>query len=135
MIEESFVRLHSHDFVQMAVKSELGQDVDVPLKRRLTDARSHAALMDARKGVGHLSALVVRLREEAVRFDGRTMLQGSDPRLAAQRRLGFLSAVADALVEPAAGTSEIANVRGGARRAGPPGRVSIELEKKPTYAG
>jgi hypothetical protein len=101
MIEESFVRLYAHDFVQMAVKSELGQDVSAPLLRRLGEARSHAALMDARKGAGHLPALITRLRDEACRFDGRTMLKGADPRQAALRRLGFLCAVADTLSTPA----------------------------------
>ena len=99
MIEESFVRLYAHDFVQMAVRSELGQDVQAGLQRRLTEARSHAALMDTRKGGGHLAALVVRLRDEAVRFDGRSYLRGVDPRAAAGRRLIFLSGVADRLAD------------------------------------
>ncbi|WP_420471233.1 hypothetical protein [Brevundimonas sp. FT23042] len=100
MIEESFVRLYAHDFVQMARKSELGQDVDAMLQRRLTEARRHADLMDARKGPGHLAVLASRIRDEAQRFDGRTMLHGADPRHAAQRHLRFLSGVADSLGTP-----------------------------------
>lgn len=100
MIEESFVRLYAHDFIQMAVKSELGQDVDAALQRRLAEARSHAALMDARKGSGHLTALIERIRDEAPRFDGRAMLRGADPSMAAKRRHRFLTKVADALVRP-----------------------------------
>ncbi|WP_312205392.1 hypothetical protein [Brevundimonas sp.] len=99
MIEESFVRLYAHDFIQMAVKSELGQDVDAALQRRLAEARSHAALMDARKGSAHLTALIERIRDEAPRFDGRAMLRGADPSMAAKRRHRFLK-VADALVRP-----------------------------------
>lgn len=105
MIEESFVRLYAHDFVQMARKSELGQDVDAMLQRRLTEVRHHADLMDARKGPGHLAVLASRIRDEAHRFDGRTMLHGADPRHAAQRHLRFLSSVADSLGTPSVAPS------------------------------
>ncbi|MGX1691966.1 hypothetical protein RSD66_01095 [Brevundimonas sp. S1H14] len=100
MIEESFVRLYAQDFVQMAVRSGLGQDVDAALQRRLTEARIHAVVMDDRKSKGHLAALVRRVRDEAGRVDGRAMRYGDDPALAAQRRLRFLSGVAEALNAP-----------------------------------
>jgi hypothetical protein len=101
MIEESFVRLYAHDFVQMAVRSGLGQDVDAALQRRLAEARTHAVLMDDRKSKGHLAALISRVRDEACRVDGRGVRVGEDPAVAARGRLRFLSAVAEALTGPA----------------------------------
>lgn len=100
MIEESFVRLYAHDFVQFAGRSELGQDVDEALVRRVREARSHAVLMDRHKGSDHLAALIVRLRDEAGRFVGRPMLKDADPVAAAGRHKRFLTDVADVLSEP-----------------------------------
>ena len=100
MIEESFVRLYAHDFVQFAGRSELGQDVDDALTRRLREARSHAVLMDRHKGSDHLAALIVRLRDEAGRFVGRPMLKDTDPVAAAERHKRFLLDIADVLSEP-----------------------------------
>ena len=100
MIEESFVRLYAHDFVQFAGRSELGQDVDEALTRRLREARSHAVLMDRHKGSDHLAALIVRLRDEAGRFVGRPMLKDADPVAAADRHKRFLIDIADVLSEP-----------------------------------
>ena len=75
MIEDSYVRLYAHDFVQMAGRSELGQDVQGAVDTRLAAARAHAVIMDARKGPGHLNALVSRLRDLAPEFSGRVMLR------------------------------------------------------------
>ncbi|RZJ39504.1 MAG: hypothetical protein EON87_19810 [Brevundimonas sp.] len=89
MIEESFVRLYAHDFVQFAGRSELGQDVDEALTRRVREARSHAVLMDRHKGSDHLAALIERVRDEAGRFVGRPMLKDTDPAAAAGRHKRF----------------------------------------------
>jgi hypothetical protein len=101
MIEESFIRLYAHDLVQFAGRAELGQEVDAGVDKRMADARSHAVLMDARKGSDHLASLISRLREEAVQFNGRVMLKGTDPEAAALRRRRFLNRVADRLSRPA----------------------------------
>ena len=105
MIEENFIRLYARDFVMLSVKSELGQDVVAQRERKLVDARSHAQVMDARKGSDHLAALTVRVREEATRFDDRGLLAGADPVQAAERRRLFLNGVADELAE--AGDGEV----------------------------
>ena len=97
MIEENFIRLYARDFVMLSVKSELGQDVEAQRDRKVTDARSHSQVMDARKGSDHLAALTARLRQEATRFDDRGLLAGADPAEAAERRRVFLNAVADEL--------------------------------------
>ena len=106
VIEENFIRLYARDFVQLSVKSELGQDVDGALERKMADARNHSGVMDARKGSDHLAALTERLREEADRFDGRGLLAGTDPVAAAERRHGFLNAVADRLAAAPGGEAE-----------------------------
>jgi hypothetical protein len=107
LIVENFIRLYAHDFSQMAGRAEMGQDVDEALARRLRDADTHAQVMDQRKGKGHLTALVARIREEASVFNGRVMRNGADPAEAAARRQAFLSEVADTLEKlRAARTSE-----------------------------
>lgn len=100
MIEENFVRLYAYDFVQMAVRSGLGQDVDAALQRRLAEARTHAVVMDNHKSKGHLAALINRVRDEANRVDSRAVRYGDDPALAAHQRFRFLSGVAQALDAP-----------------------------------
>ena len=97
MIEENFIRLYAHDFSQMAGRAEMGLDVDEAVARRVRDADAHAQMMDQRKGKGHLSALVARIRDEAALFNGRVMRQGADPAEAAERRRVFLANVADTL--------------------------------------
>lgn len=97
MIEDAYVRLYAHDFVQMAGRSELGQDVNAAVEKRLVDARAHAVIMDARKGPGHLEALIRRLRDVAPEFTGRVMLKDANPVQAAERRLVFLTRIADSL--------------------------------------
>ena len=101
MIEESFIRLYAHDFVQFAGRAELGQNVAAGVDRRMAEARSHAVVMDAGKGSDHLACLISRLREEARQFKGRVMLKGSDPHEAALRHRRFLNGVADRLAQPA----------------------------------
>ena len=96
MIEDAYVRLYAHDFVQMAGRSELGQNVQGDVEKRLSDARAHAVIMDDRKTPGHLKALVERLRELAPEFSGRVMLKGANLEDAAERRLVFLNRIADA---------------------------------------
>lgn len=103
MIEENFIRLYARDFVMLSVKSELGQDVGAQRERKMVDARSHAQVMDARKGSDHLAALTERVREEATRFDDRGLLAGTNPVEAAERRRVFLNAVADELAETGEG--------------------------------
>lgn len=100
MIEESFVRLYAHDFVQFAARAELGHEVEPNLTRRLNDARAHSMIMDARKDSGHLAAMETRLHEEASRFTERAMLKGTDPFQAAKRHRAFLTHVADRLSRP-----------------------------------
>ena len=103
MIEENFIRLYARDFVHLSIRAELGYGINAPLDRKLGEARNHAQVMDARKGSNHLAALRVRLREEAIRFDGRGLLAGTDPELAAERRRNFLNGIADQLAEPSEG--------------------------------
>jgi len=111
MIEEAFVRMYAHDFVQFAGRAELGQDVEPGVARRMSEARSHAVLMDARKGADHLASLVSRLRDEAAHFSGRMMLKGTDPEAAARRHRQFLDGVADSLSRPAKGLSAEGSVQ------------------------
>lgn len=101
MIEENFVRLYAHDFLQFAARAELGQDIEPRLSKRLDEARKHCALMTQRKGADYRGALVARLREEASRFVGRPMLKDADPVLAEKRHRQFMSRIADILARPA----------------------------------
>lgn len=102
MIEESFLRMYASDFVAMAARAEQGTDVSEALTKRVGECRSHAELMDRRKGEGHLAALVERLGEESSRFSGRGLPRGDDPAPAAERHRQFLMGVADRLT-PAEG--------------------------------
>ena len=111
MIEDAFIRLYAHDFVQFSGRNELGQDVTAGVAKRMADARSHAEVMDAHKGSDHLASLISRLREEANHFSGRMMLKGADPAEAARRHRRFLNGIADSLsqsveaVPPASGSA------------------------------
>lgn len=71
MIEEGFVRMYAHDFAALAARAEGGSDVEALVRKRIDEARSHAALMDARKGEGHLPAVADRVAHEAEREDVR----------------------------------------------------------------
>lgn len=104
MIEEAFLRMYATDFVHLAARAEQGQDVGDALRRRISETRVHAALMDRRKAAGHLEALVDRLQEEAGRFSGRGLPRGDDPAPAFARHRAFLSDVAARLSEPEAMT-------------------------------
>ncbi|RZJ31483.1 MAG: hypothetical protein EON85_03235 [Brevundimonas sp.] len=97
MIEESFVRLYAHDFVQLAWRSEIGQPVIEPLRRRMDDLRRHSDLMLIRKGADHLTAVIARLRDEAERFNPRMVQKGIDPLDAQKRHRIFLLDVAEQL--------------------------------------
>lgn len=101
MIEESFLRMYASDFVSFAAKAEQGQDVAAAVTRRLGECRSHAELMDRRKGAGHLEAMSERLIGEADRFSGRGLPRDQDPGPAAERHRAFLTGIADALRTPA----------------------------------
>ena len=101
MIEESYVRLYANDFARLAVRAELRPDDADMLPRRIAEARVHAGVMDARKGAGHLEALVTRLRDEARRpaSANRGRLVEEADVLAKRQR--FLNGVADTLSQPA----------------------------------
>lgn len=97
-MEESFVSLYAKDFVRMAARAELRPLEPSVLPKRMAEARVHAHVMDAKKGGGHLEALIVRLRDEACR-------PASSYRLAINLEAGrnrqlFLVSVADALSRP-----------------------------------
>lgn len=97
MIEEGFVRLYAHDFTTLAAKAETGAEVEPLVQKRIGEVRAHAALMDSRKGEGHLPAVVERLRAESNRDDIRTLRAGEDVEGALARRREFLLRVADLL--------------------------------------
>lgn len=101
MIEEGFVRMYTHDFATLAARAESGVDVEAQVQKRIVEARSHAALMDARKGEGHLPAVADRLVHEASREDVRMIRAGEDIPGALARRREFLSRIVDALRTPA----------------------------------
>ena len=52
MAEEGFVQMYVHDFATLAARAEAGADVEAAVRKRVHETRSHAALMDSRKG-GH----------------------------------------------------------------------------------
>lgn len=101
MIEEGFVRMYAHDFTTLAARAENGTDVELMVQKRIGEARSHAALMDARKGDGHLPAVAERLIVEAAREDVRTIRAGEDVPGALARRKAFLLRIVDMLRAPA----------------------------------
>jgi hypothetical protein len=101
MIEDSFLRLYASDFVSFAAKAEQGQDVATAVQRRMDECRSHAELMDRRKGEGHLAAMSARMSDEAERFSGRGLPRDQDPAPAAARHRAFLLDIARTLSDPA----------------------------------
>lgn len=105
MIEEGFVRLYAHDFTALAARAETGMDVEAQVLKRVGEAKSHAALMDARKGEGHLPAVVERLTHEAERQDARAIRTGEDIVGALARRKAFLLRVVKLLGASAAAPS------------------------------
>ncbi|MDQ0464258.1 hypothetical protein QO010_002039 [Caulobacter ginsengisoli] len=102
MIEEGFVRMYAHDFAALAARAETGAEVELLVQKRIGEARSHAALMDARKGEGHLPAVAERLKTESARDDVRTIRAGEDVPGALARRREFLLRIADLLTAPPA---------------------------------
>lgn len=100
MIEESYVRLYAADFARLAVRAELRPLEPALVPKRIAEARIHAGVMDAKKGYGHLEALITRLRDEARRPIWRTAGRSTiDPELVEQRQR-FLNGVADTLSAP-----------------------------------
>jgi len=97
MIEESYVRLYAGDFARFAARAEITPLDPTIVTRRMKEARVHAGVMDARKGDGHLEALVARLRDEARRPRSRGLMGSIDTATASARHRDFLTTVADAL--------------------------------------
>jgi hypothetical protein len=98
LIEEGFIQMYTRDFAALAAKAESGVEVEPALRKRISETRTHAVLMDSRKGDGHLSAVAERLRLESRRKDAlHQMRPGADPAAALARREAFLVRVADLL--------------------------------------
>jgi hypothetical protein len=97
MIEESYVRLYAGDFARLAARAGITPLDPAILTRRMQEARVHAGVMDARKGGGHLEALVTRLRDEASRPRSRGLMGSIDTAEANAHHHDFLTTVADAL--------------------------------------
>ncbi|NBW10373.1 MAG: hypothetical protein EBR82_20320 [Caulobacteraceae bacterium] len=97
MIEESYVRLYAGDFARLAARAEVTPLDPAILTRRMKEARVHAGVMDARKGDGHLEALVTRLRDEARRPRSRGLMGSIETAEANAHHHAFLTTVADAL--------------------------------------
>lgn len=113
MPEEQFIQMYVRDFATMASRVEAGSDIEAQLNKRISETRSHAALMDARKGEGHLPAVADRVAHEAEREDVRFVRAGQDVPGALARRKEFLLQIVQLLRSPpvAAGRMSIA-VRG-----------------------
>ncbi|HYF23705.1 MAG TPA: hypothetical protein VD929_09935 [Caulobacteraceae bacterium] len=99
MAEEGFVRLYVRDFSSLAAKAATGQEVEPALAKRIEEARSHAAIMDARKSPGHLDAVSEALKVESERKTFRDTGADSNPEEVLERRRLFLLQVADRLKE------------------------------------
>jgi hypothetical protein len=112
MIEEGFVRLYANDFASLAARAEAGMEVEALVQKRIGEARSHAALMDARKGEGHLPAVADRLVEEAARTNSRVVREMQDVAGAMARRRQFLERVAGILRTPPVAPKVSIAVRG-----------------------
>lgn len=112
MIEEGFVRLYANDFASLAARAEAGVEVEALVQKRIGEARSHAALMDARKGDGHLPAVADRLIEESLRTSSRVVREMQDVEGAMTRRREFLERVADILRSPPVAAKATMAVRG-----------------------
>ena len=102
MAEEQFVQMYVREFTTLAARAESGSDVELQLKKRVSETRSHAELMDRRKSSGHLTGVIDRLKAEAKRNPVAALRTAPDPVAAAARREIFLLKVADMLErEPA----------------------------------
>ena len=87
MPEEQFIQMYVRDFATMASRVEAGSDIEAQLNKRISETRSHAALMDARKAEGHLAAVIERLRSEAKKDASQAVKNTPDPIAGAGRRL------------------------------------------------
>ena len=112
MIEEGFVRLDANDFASLAARAEAGVEVEPLVQKRIGEARSHAALMDARKGGDHLPAVADRLVEEAGRTNSRVVREMQDVAGAMARRREFLERIAGILRTPPVAAKATMAVRG-----------------------
>lgn len=112
MIEEGFVRLYANDFASLAARAEAGVEVEALVQKRIGEARSHAALMDARKGGDHLPAVADRLVEESLRTSTRVVREMQDIEGAMARRRAFLERVAGILRTPPVAAKATMAVRG-----------------------
>jgi len=112
MIEQGFVQMYARDFVTLAARAESGVEVEPQVAKRITEVRSHAILMDARTGDGHLPAVAERLRHESDRGDIRTFRPGDDVVAAVARRRVFLLDVAERIEAAAAAPVRTMAVRG-----------------------
>ncbi|MDP3175847.1 hypothetical protein [Phenylobacterium sp.] len=97
MAEEQFVQMYVRDFANLAARAESGTDVDALVRKRIEEARKHAALMDLRKSEGHLAAVSQRLRLESRRNAAAAVRNAPDPIAAAARRESFMQEIADLL--------------------------------------
>lgn len=100
MIEESYVRLYASDFVRMSRTAWLKPLDPDAVSQRMHEARTHAAVMDDAKGLGHLAALVTRLRDEASRPSLEYELAQGNNVAALDHRCQFLTKIADSLSLP-----------------------------------
>ena len=90
--------MYARDFAALAAKAEQGLEVETAVRKRISEARAHAVLMDSRKGGGHLAGVAQRLRLESRRKDAlHQMRPGADPAAALARREAFLVHVAEML--------------------------------------
>lgn len=81
----------------MAQRPEGAALEDPALAKRIADARKHADVMDARKGDGHLAALIARLHDEARRPNSNSRIGSIDEADTVGRRHRFLCMVAERL--------------------------------------
>ena len=66
MAEPSFVALYTREFLNLAGRDPEGPGFEESLARKVGETRTHAALMDARKGGDHLEAVASALEIRAV---------------------------------------------------------------------
>jgi hypothetical protein len=88
MTEQSFVNLYARDFVSLATRDPDGAGLEEALARKVAEARDHAALMDARKGEGHVEAIAAALEAQAARPAAHAFRSHSEEEWAA--RAAFL---------------------------------------------
>ena len=67
MAETNFVNLYTREFISLAGRDPSGPGLEEALARKISDARAHAVLMDAKKGGSHLEAIAQALEAQASR--------------------------------------------------------------------